>query len=236
MTEHTIRSYDQELTELDNKISEMGGLAERLLQDSFDALDRRDPVLADRVVSNDRRIDQLKREIQDRAIAMIARWQPTADDLRRIMAAAQITNDLERIGDLAKNIANRAHTIAAVPHPAAVMTGLRQMGRLALQQLRDVLDAYTARDAEKALRVWRSDAEIDAAYNSLFRELLTYMMEDHRNIGLSTHLLFGAKNIERVGDHATNIAETVHFLVRGTNISDERPKGDSTSLSLPGNE
>jgi phosphate transport system protein len=233
MTEHTIRSYDQELTELDNKISEMGGLAEHLLRDSFDALDRRDPVLADRVVSDDRRIDQLKRDIQDRAIAMIARWQPTADDLRLIMAATLITNDLERIGDLAKNIANRAHTIAA--DPAAVMTGLRNMGRLALQQLRDVLDAYTTRDAEKALKVWRSDAEIDAAYNSLFRELLTYMMEDHRNIGLSTHLLFGAKNIERVGDHATNIAETVHFLVRGTNILDDRPKGDTTSLSLPGN-
>jgi phosphate transport system protein len=235
MTEHTIRSYDQELTELDNKISEMGGLAEHLLQDSFDALEKRDPVLADRVVSNDRRIDQLKRDIQDRAIAMIARWQPTANDLRLIMAATQITNDLERIGDLAKNIANRAHTISAVSHPAAVMTGLRTMGRLALQQLRDVLDAYTARDAEKALKVWKGDAEIDAAYNSLFRELLTYMMEDHRNIGLSTHLLFGAKNIERVGDHATNIAETVHFLVRGTNILDDRPKGDTTSLALPGN-
>jgi phosphate transport system protein len=163
---------------------------------------------------------------------MIARRQPLADDLRHVMAAIRITGDLERIGDLAKNIAKRALAVAQESHPKPLMTGLRHMVELALSQLKAVLDAYAERDADRALAVWRDDAKIDAMYNSLFRELLTYMMEDPRNIGLSTHLLFGAKNIERVGDHTTNIAETVHFLVRGFNITDDRPKDDQTSSTL----
>src|SRR6476646_11437561 len=163
---------------------------------------------------------------------MIARRQPLADDLRRVLAALRIAGDLARIGDLAKNIAKRALAIATESHPKPLMTGLRHIGELALAQLKDVLDAYSARDANRALAVWRNDEKIDAMYNSLFRELLTYMMEDPRNIGISTHLLFGAKNIERVGDHTTNIAETVHFLVRGFNITDDRPKDDQTSSTL----
>jgi phosphate transport system protein len=235
MIEHTVKSYEDELTLLDKKISHMGGLAEHILGQSFDALERRDPNLAESVVKNDRAIDTLQREIENQVISMIARRQPMADDLRHIMGALRITGDLERIGDLAKNIAKRALAIATESHPKPLMTGLRHMGELALAQLKEVLDAYTERNAERALGVWRDDAKIDAMYNSLFRELLTHMMEDPRNIGLATHLLFGAKNIERVGDHTTNIAETVHYLVRGTNITDDRPKGDETASMLISN-
>lgn len=232
MNEHIVKSYEEELALLDKKIAQMGGLAEHILGQAFDALERRDPRLAEQVVKSDRHIDELERDIEEQVISMIARRQPLADDLRHVMAALRITGDLERIGDLAKNIAKRALAIADESHPKPLMTGLRHMVELALSQLKEVLDAYAARDAERALSVWRSDESIDSMYNSLFRELLTYMMEDPRSIGLSTHLLFGAKNIERVGDHTTNIAETIHFFVRGVMISDDRPKGDDTSSTL----
>ncbi len=232
MNDHIVTSYEEELALLDKKIAHMGGLAEHSLGLAFDALERRDPRLAESVVAADKNIDALEREIEEQVIQMVARRQPMADDLRHVMAALRITVDLERIGDLAKNMAKRALTIAHESHPKPLMTGLRHMVELALTQLKAVLDAYADRDAEKALAVWRGDEQIDAMYNSLFRELLTYMMEDPRSIGLSTHLLFGAKNIERVGDHTTNIAETVHYLVRGVNITDERPKADQTSTTL----
>jgi phosphate transport system protein len=232
MKEHIVKSYEDELALLDKKIAHMGGLAENILGQAFDALERRDPKLAETVVRSDRAIDQLEYEIETQVISMIARRQPMAVDLRHIMGALRITADLERIGDLAKNIAKRALAIAHETHPKPLMTGLRHMFELALRQLKEVLDAYAERDAQRALAVWRADEQIDAMYNSLFRELLTYMMEDPRNIGLSTHLLFGAKNIERVGDHTTNIAETVHFLVTGTTLTDDRPKGDDTSTTL----
>src|SRR5262249_695360 len=157
----------------------------------------RDPKLAEAVVASDKSIDALEKEIEAHVISIIARRQPMADDLRHVMVALRITGDLERIGDLAKNIANRALAIAHEPHPKPLMTGLHHMVELALRQLKEVLDAYAERNADRALAVWRSDEQIDAMYNSLFRELLTYMMEDPRNIGISTHLLFGAKNIER---------------------------------------
>lgn len=224
MTDHTVKSYEEELALLDRKIAQMGGIAEQNLGQSFDALERRDPNLAEAVIKADRAIDTLQREIEEQTISMIARRQPMADDLRHIVSALRITNDLERVGDLAKNIAKRALAIAHEAHPKPVITGFRHMVELALSQLKDVLDAYADRDAERALLVWHEDAKIDAMYNSLFRELLTYMMEDPRNIGLSTHLLFGAKNIERVGDHTTNIAETVHFMVTGSAINEDRPK------------
>ncbi len=232
MSEHIVSSYEEELALLDKKIAQMGGMAERILGQAFEALEDRDPRLAASVVASDAEIDELEREIETQVITMIARRQPMADDLRRIIMALRITTDLERIGDLAKNIAKRTLAIASEPLPKPLMTGLRHMVELALQQLKEVLDAYADRNAERALSVWRNDEEIDAMYNSLFRELLTYMMEDPRNIGLSTHLLFGAKNIERVGDHTTNIAETIHFLVRGELISDNRPKSDQTSTTL----
>jgi phosphate transport system protein len=224
MNEHIVRTYEEELALLDKKIAHMGGLAEFNLGHSFDALERRDPRLAETVIRSDRAIDALQREIEEQVISMIARRQPMADDLRHVMAALRIAGDLERIGDLAKNIAKRALAVAHETHPKPLISGFRHMVELALRQLKDVLDAYADRDSGRALRVWREDTQIDAMYNSLFRELLTYMMEDPRNIGVSTHLLFGAKNIERVGDHTTNIAETVHYMVHGTSMSDDRPK------------
>ncbi|ODR97533.1 PhoU family transcriptional regulator [Methyloceanibacter stevinii] len=227
--EHTVRSYEEELSLLNNKIAKMGGLAEKVLGQSFEALDRRDPDLAANTIGEDEEIDQLQREIEEQAVIMIARRQPMAYDLRQIMAALRISTDLERIGDLGKNIAKRAVAVVTEQQPKQLMLGLKHMGELSLSQLKDVLDAFIERDAERALNVWYKDEEIDSMYNSLFRELLTYMMEDPRNIGLCTHLLFGAKNIERVGDHATNIAETVYYLVHGRPITDQRPKGDTTS-------
>jgi phosphate transport system protein len=228
-SEHTVHSYDEELTVLNNKIAKMGGLAEKVLGQSFEALERRDPDLAANTIAEDDEIDQLQREIEEQAVIMIARRQPMAYDLRQIMAALRISTDLERICDLGKNIAKRAVAVVTEQQPKQLMLGLKHMGELSLSQLKDVLDAFIERDAERALNVWYKDEEIDSMYNSLFRELLTYMMEDPRNIGLCTHLLFGAKNIERVGDHATNIAETVYYLVHGRPITDQRPKGDTTS-------
>jgi phosphate transport system protein len=227
--EHTVQSYDKELTVLNSKIAKMGGLAEKVLGQSFEALERRDPDLAADTIAEDDEIDQLQTEIEEQAVVMIARRQPMAYDLRQIMAALRISTDLERIGDLGKNIAKRAVAVVTEQQPKQLMLGLKHMGELSLSQLKEVLDAFIERDAERALNVWYKDEEIDSMYNSLFRELLTYMMEDPRNIGLCTHLLFGAKNIERVGDHATNIAETVYYLVHGRPITDQRPKGDTTS-------
>lgn len=229
MADHTVKSYESELALLDKRIAHMGGLAEQVLGQSFQALERRDPHLAETAVKADKAIDQLQREIEEQAVFMIARRQPMADDLRHIIGALRITGDLERIGDLAKNTAKRALAIAHEQPPKPLISGLRHMVELAMRQLKDVLDAYAERDADKAMKVWREDERLDAMYNSLFRELLTYMMEDPRNIGLSTHLLFGAKNVERVGDHTTNIAETIAYLVRGSTVTDDRPKGDDTS-------
>jgi phosphate transport system protein len=210
----------------------MGGYAENLLLQAMDALERRDPKMAENAVASDAVIDQLERDLQDQVILMIARRQPLANDLRHIMTVLKIAGDLERIGDLAKNIAKRALAVAGESHPKPLMTGMRHMTEMVQSQLKDVLDALAARDADKALKVWRSDQQVDAMYNSLFRELLTYMMEDPRNIGLCTHFLFGAKNIERIGDHTTNIAENVYYLVHGEPIADDRPKGDRTSSTL----
>jgi phosphate transport system protein len=212
----------------------MGGLAEQVLGQSFQALERRDPRLAETVVKADRAIDNLQRDIEEQVVVMIARRQPMADDLRHIIGALRITSDLERIGDLAKNTAKRALAVAHEQHPKPLISGLRHMVEGAMRQLKDVLDAYAERDADKAMKVWREDQGIDAMYNSLFRELLTYMMEDPRNIGLSTHLLFGAKNVERVGDHTTNIAETVVYVVRGTALADDRPKVESIGAGPAG--
>src|SRR6478672_553735 len=221
--EHIVRSYEEELSLLNNQIAKMGGLAEQVLGQSIEALERRDPELAAATIQEDEAIDALEQEIEEQAVVMIARRQPMAYDLRQIMAALRIANDLERIGDLGKNIAKRAVAVVSEQQPKQLMLGLKHMGELALGQLKE------ERDADRALKVWYKDEEIDAMYNSLFRELLTYMMEDPRNIGLCTHLLFGAKNIERIGDHATNIAETVYYLVHGRPITDQRPKGDTTS-------
>jgi phosphate transport system protein len=232
MREHIVRSYEEELALLDKRIAQMGGLAEDLLGQALDALERRDPEMAQSVVQADKAIDRLQKQIEEQVVSMIARRQPMADDLRHIMTALRITGDLERIGDLAKNIGKRTLAIAQETYPKPLMSGLRHMADQALRQLKEVLDAYAERNSELALNVWHADEQIDAMYNSVFRELLTYMMEDPRNIGLCTHLLFGAKNLERIGDHTTNIAETVYYLVHGVSITDDRPKGDKTSSTL----
>jgi phosphate transport system protein len=232
MKEHIVKSYEEEFAILDKKIAQMGGLAESILGQAFDSLERRDPRLAQAAVQSDKAIDLMQREIEEMAISMIARRQPMADDLRHIMAALRITGDLERIGDHAKNIAKRALAIATEQYPKPLMSGLRHMVERALHQLKDVLDAYAERNAELALAVWRADEQIDAMYNSVFRELLTYMMEDPRSITTGAHLLFMAKNIERIGDHTTNIAEMIYFSERGEPLKRSRPKGDTTSFAV----
>jgi len=233
VTEHIVRAFEEELKTMDSKIAQMGGLAEQCLARAIDAMERRDPALAEATIRQDEMIDRLEQELEEMAVSIIARRQPMALDLRQIITCIRVASDLERIGDLAKNIAKRAMAVAGEHHPKPLMIGLKHIGDAALEQLKHVLDAYSERDAEKARKVWMNDAQIDGIYNSLFRELLTYMMEDPRNIGLCTHLLFGAKNVERIGDHATNIAEMVHFMVHGQSIIEQRPKGDNTSYSMP---
>jgi phosphate transport system protein len=231
MKEHIVTSYENELRDLTRKVAEMGGRAERLVADSVAALLKRDTELAERVIVQDKTVDTLQREIEESAIAMIARRQPLATDLREIVSALRVAGDLERVGDLAKNTAKRALALEGEYRAQKQLRGVEHMSEIAIEQLKDVLDAYSNHDDARALEVWRRDGEIDAIYTSLFRELLTYMMEDPRHITLCTHLLFAAKNIERIGDHATNIAETVHYLVIGEPLSDERPKSDTSSLT-----
>jgi phosphate transport system protein len=230
MTDHTLKSFDSDLASLKAQLSEMGGLAEAILQRAMAAITKRDTKLADDVISSDDKIDQMEVAIEERAVATIAKRQPMANDLRNIMVAIRIASDLERIGDLAKNVAKRTHAITE-RMPRSLTVGLERMGQLAQEQLKLVLDSYAADDAEKAMEVWRHDEDIDALYNSIFRELLTYMMEDPRVIGACTHMLFATKNIERIGDHATNIAENVYYLVNGTTLREERPKKDKTSVT-----
>jgi len=232
VTDHIVTSFSEELEQLSTNVSKMGGLAEAQLQSAIDAITRRDMALADRTVSQDQQLDDLEILIEENAVELIALRQPMALDLREAMTAIKIAADLERIGDLAKNISKRSLVIFQdYETPNRLVQGLSRMGKLALGQLKLVLDAYTNRDVEMANKVWLSDEEIDEMYNSVFRELLTYMMEDPRTIGMCTHLLFVAKNIERIGDHATNIAETVSYLVTGDRVEGERPKGDKTSTT-----
>lgn len=233
MTEHTVTAFEEELKALDGKIAHMGGLAEQLLSRAIISLEKRDPNLAEQTIGQDKAIDALNSEIEELAIQIIARRQPVALDLRQILAALRIAGNLERIGDLGKNIAKRAMAIANENRPQQLMIGIGHIGSKAMGQLQIVLDAYSQRDAEKAMQVWERDRDLDAIYNSVFRELLTYMMEDPRNIGLCTHLLFGAKNLERIGDHATNMAESIHYLVKGIPITEDRPKEDTTSFIPP---
>ncbi len=232
MSEHIVKSYEQELSTLDSKISQMGGLAEQLVGEAFDSLASHNPTRAQATVASDATIDLLHRELEEQVIMMIARRQPLANDLRQVISVLKVAGELERVGDLAKNVAKRAQTVSGETHPKGLLTGLQHMTELASRQLKDVLDAFAARDAERAMVVWRKDENLDAVYNSVFRELLTYMMEDPRNIGLCSHLLFVAKNLERIGDHTTNIAETVNYMTRGTMPEGERPKSDITSSTL----
>ncbi|HEY1260686.1 MAG TPA: phosphate signaling complex protein PhoU [Stellaceae bacterium] len=230
-SEHIIKSYDEELRRLNNMITEMGGLAESQLAAAIEAVIERDSELAANVVQGDNKVDQLQRELDNLAVRLLALRQPMARDLREIVAAIKIAADLERICDYAANVAKRSIALSQAP-PVQPAHALPRMARLAQLLVKDVIDAYVARDADKAYVVWMRDEELDEMYASLFRELLTYMMEDPRNIGASTHLLFMAKNIERIGDHATNIAEDLYYLVHGTPLNEVRPKGDNSSLEV----
>jgi phosphate transport system protein len=231
MSEHTAKAFDIDLQELTRMVAEMGGLAEKQIADSVDALARRDTDRAQRSVASDPSIDALQREIEEKSVLTIARRQPMAVDLREVVGALRVCNDLERIGDLAKNIGKRVLALDGEFYPPKLIRGVEHMGALVLAQLKEVLDSYAHHDLKKALAVWNGDEEIDAMCTSLFRELLTYMMEDPRNITFCIHLMFCAKNIERMGDHATNIAETVYYMIEGRAIADERPKGDTTTFA-----
>jgi phosphate transport system protein len=232
MSDHTSKAFDSDLQELARMVAEMGGLAEKLISDSIDALARRDTGLAQRVTAADAQIDALQRDIEQKAILTIARRQPMAVDLREIVGALRIANDIERIGDLAKNIAKRVIALNGDFPPPKLIRGVEHMSDLVLSQLKSVLDAYARRDDAKAMAVWRGDEQIDAMCTSVFRELLTYMIEDPRNITFGIHLMFCAKNVERMGDHATNIAETVHYIVGGEAITERRPKGEDTTFAI----
>lgn len=221
---HIVSGFDKDLRELDSKIARMGGIGERMLANSLTALRRRDPELGEETILADKEINDLEREIEDAAIQLIALRQPMAQDLRQVIGALRIASELERIGDLSKNIATRAVMLADERQPKPIRKSLKRMGKLVSSQLNSILDAYAHRNGEAALDVWQRDEEVDAMYSSMFRELVTYMMEDPRNIGLCAHMLFGARNLERIGDHTTNIAENLYFLVSGEQIDESLTK------------
>ena len=231
MPEHIVRSYDEALARLADTVQRMGGIAEAQHDQAIDAVMRRDAELASRVIEGDRKLDTMEGQVDDMAIKLLALRQPVASDLRFVVGTLKISAEIERIGDYAKNVAKRAVALAQIA-PLKPVHMIPRMGEVAQQMIKDVLDAYANRDVERADAVWARDAELDEMHSSLFRELLTYMMEDARNISGSTHLLFIAKNIERIGDHATNVAEQVHFMVTGTPIDATRPKGDQTAYAV----
>jgi len=229
MPQHIVASYDAELKELAAMVMNMAGLVDRMLGDALTTMNERNVELADRVIQADRAVDALQHQIEERAVFTIAKRQPVASDLRQIISTVKVASDLERVGDLSKNIAKRVIATSTQTQPPSIALGLAHMGERVREQLAAVIGAYQKQDEAKALEVWSTDNEIDAMNTSLFRELLTYMMEDPRNIGYCTHLLFCAKNLERIGDHATNIAETIHYLVTGEIMAQDRPKGDMPS-------
>ena len=223
---HIVKSYDEELEQLNNDIIKMGGLCEVQIARSIESVVKRDPDLATRVVADDELVDELNYDIDIQTMRLLALRQPMALDLRHILSALKISADLERIADYAANNSKRAITLSSAA-PVPPVHSIPRMSRQAQQMVKDVLDAYIARDVEKAVSVWHADETLDNMYVSLFREALTYMIEDPRSISMCTHLLFIAKNIERIGDHVTNIAETIYFLVHGDRMRESRPKGGS---------
>ena len=231
-SEHIVHKYDEDLSRLDNLIAEMGGLAETQLADAIQALVRFDAEEARRIVEEDKKIDELESEIDEFTVKLVALRQPMAADLRVIITGLKIASNLERIGDYAKNIAKRTLTLSKTPTIGSSVNAIARMAGVAQGMIKNVLDAYVARDADKADDVRLRDQEVDQIHSSLFRELLTYMMEDPRKIGTCTHLLFIAKNVERIGDHTTSIAEQIHFMVHGQMPPDDRPRGDNSSFTV----
>ena len=229
--EHLVKSFDQELKRLRDMLTEMGGIVESQVALAAEAIMNRDAAAATKAVEEDPKVDALEREIEQFVIRMLALRQPMAGDLRHVVAALKITGDLERIGDYAANVAKRSIVLGQFTLPYS-LAGLAHMAHLVQEQLKSIIDALGANDTDKAVEVWRSDRVVDDIYNALFRELITYMMEDPRNITPCTHLLFIAKNLERIGDHATNIAETVYYAVKGEVLPDARPKGDTSAYAV----
>ncbi len=230
MNEHIVTAFTDELERLSADILRMGGLCEMMITDACTATLTGDVARAAGVVARDGEVDAVEADIERRIMQVIARRQPMARDLREVLAALKIANELERVGDLSKNIAKRASALEGLAR-RDVLKGIERMGRAVRAQLSGVLDAYRNRDAERASRFWIGDEDVDQLYNSYFREVLTYMIEDPRTIGDGAHILFMAKNLERIGDHATNIAELIYFFVTGDYLTfDARPKQDG----LPG--
>jgi phosphate transport system protein len=229
--QHVVKSYDQELKRLRSLLTQMGGIVESQVALAAEAIMHRDAAAATRAVEEDPKVDALEREVESFVIRLLALRQPVAGDLRQIVAALKITGDLERIGDYAANVAKRSIVLAQFSLPYS-LAGLAHMAHLVQQQLKSIIDALGDNDADKAVEVWRSDQVVDDIYNAIFRELITYMMEDPRNITPCTHLLFIAKNLERIGDHATNVAETVYYAVKGESLPDSRPKGDTSAYAV----
>ncbi|WP_284154692.1 phosphate signaling complex protein PhoU [Algicella marina] len=231
MGPHIVKSFDDDLIAIQAKIAEMGGKAEDLLRQALEAVEKRDKALAQKVIDADKKIDALEMEIEEMATTVIALRQPMAQDLRVLISALKICSTLERIGDLAKNISKRAMMFSKAG-PLTITSSIVRMGRATLAQLTEVLDAYTSRDTAKAVAVWQKDVDIDEMYNALFREVVTYMMEDSRMIGAGSQMLFIAKNLERIGDHTTHISEMIHYIVEGKPLGDDRPKGEPLGLDL----
>jgi phosphate transport system protein len=230
-SEHLVKSFDTDLKRLGDLLTEMGGIVESQVALASEAIANRDSAAATRVVEDDPKVDALEREIEQFVIRMLALRQPMAADLRLIVGSLKITGDLERIGDYAANVAKRSVVLGQYPLPYS-LSGLTHMAELVQEQLKLIVDAIGSGDTVKAIEVWRSDQVVDDIYNALFRELITYMMEDPRSITPCTHLLFIAKNLERIGDHATNIAETIYYAVEGEVLPDTRPKGDSSAYAV----
>ena len=227
MSDHIVRSFDEELGQITAEVARMGGLTEAQIGEALDCVLRRDVKLAEAVAARDAQLDAMEADIEKKAIRVIALRQPMANDLRHAVAAMKIASNLERCGDLAKNIAKRSLILAGSEAATPLSRSIDRLGRLVAALLKDVLDAYTASDVERAVAVWKRDEEIDSHYDSLFRELLTYMMGDPKMITPGAHLLFIAKNLERIGDHATNIAEIIHYELTGETLGAERPKMDA---------
>ncbi len=228
---HIVTSFDAELARLTGLITQMGELAVAQIDGSVRALVRHDTKLAKKVVADDAEIDALEAEVDRAALNLMALRQPMADDLRRALAAMKIAPDIERIGDYAKNIAKRTVALDQAPVTTPIVT-IPRMAQMVREMVRDVMQAFADHDIELARKVWERDVEIDESYDAVFRELLTHMMEDPRRITSCTHLLFTAKNIERIGDLATNIAERIHFQVTGDFIDEDRPKHDLSSVMV----
>jgi len=229
---HIMTAFDKDLRQIENLVVTMGGLVEQQLEQAAEVIVNRDLELADKLIESDEEVDRLEMEIDSLVVRIIALRQPKAQDLRSVLAALKVAADLERIGDYAKNLGKRTSVLAQVPPVGDSAKSVRRMCMMVRQMVKDVLDAYLTRDEAAANEVRLRDEEVDQIHNNLFRALLTYMLEDPRNITPCMHLLFIAKNVERMGDHTTSIAEQVQFLVSGEMPEDDRPKGDTTSTTL----